>query len=150
LRTVRLRYIAWAGSIAIAVLALLLPALLNGFPLVFADTGGYIARPFERTLALRSALYGTFVAATIPFYFWPVIVGQAGLTTWLFAITLRVHDLKGPVLLGSCVGILAVFTSLPWYVGQLMPDIFVPLAVLALHLLAFGSGKLRRAIAESW
>jgi hypothetical protein len=38
---------------------------------------------------------------------------------------------------------LAVLTSLPWYAGQLMPDIFLPLAVLALHLLAFAGERLR-------
>jgi hypothetical protein len=39
---------------------------------------------------------------------------------------------------------LAGFTSLPWYAGQLMPDIFVPLAVLALYLLAFAHKGLHR------
>ena len=38
---------------------MLLPAIYNGFPFIYADTGGYVARPFEGTLELgRSALYG--------------------------------------------------------------------------------------------
>ena len=37
---------------------------------------------------------------------------------------------------------LSALTSLPWYVGQLMPDIFLPLAVLALYVLAFHRGVL--------
>jgi hypothetical protein len=40
------------------------------------------------------------------------------------------------------VAALALFTSLPWYAGQLMPDIFVPLAVLGLYLLTFRASKL--------
>ena len=39
---------------------------------------------------------------------------------------------------------LSALTSLPWYVGQLMPDIFLPLAVLALYVLAFHRGVLAR------
>ena len=38
---------------------------------------------------------------------------------------------------------LTVLTALPWYTAQLMPDIFFPLAVLALHLLAFRRAALR-------
>ena len=40
---------------------------------------------------------------------------------------------------------LSALTSLPWYVGQLMPDIFLPLAVLALYVLAF-----HRAVLARW
>ena len=41
------------------VLALMAPALWNGFPLIFPDTGGYLDRPVFGTLGLgRSALYG--------------------------------------------------------------------------------------------
>src|SRR5262245_42581906 len=39
--------VAWGVVSLVGLLALLLPALVNGFPLVFADTGGYLARPFE-------------------------------------------------------------------------------------------------------
>ena len=54
--------LARRGALLAGLLVLLVPALLNGFPLVFADTGGYLARPFERTLALgRSAFYGLFL-----------------------------------------------------------------------------------------
>jgi hypothetical protein len=134
-----------AALLLLGLLALLVPALLNGFPLVFADTGGYLARPFERTLALgRSAFYGLFLAAGIPFDFWPNILLQAVLTVWLIRIVLRE---MGRAEWGAFVLIivaLAVLTSLPWYAGQLMPDIFVPLAVIAFHLLAFEREGLRK------
>ena len=53
---------SWAAALSMSIIALLLPALVNGFPFVFADTGGYLARPFEHTLALgRSAFYGLFL-----------------------------------------------------------------------------------------
>jgi hypothetical protein len=134
-------WLAWPGMLSV----LLAPALWNGFPLIFADTGGYLARPFEHTLALgRSAFYGTFIAAGIPLDFWPNVLVQAALTVWLIILTLRVHGCGArPGLALLTVSGLAVVTSLPWFVGQLMPDIFLPLAVLGLHLLAFRHRALR-------
>jgi hypothetical protein len=137
--------IAWIAALALGLIVLLIPAFVNGFPFVFADTGGYLARPFERTLALgRSAFYGLFLAAGIPFDFWPNIMVQAGLTVWVMQIALRVYGCRGPLAFACLMVALAVFTSLPWYVGQLMPDIFVPLSVMALHLLAFARERLRK------
>jgi hypothetical protein len=137
--------IAWIAAASLGLIVLLTPALVNGFPFVFADTGGYLARPFERTLALgRSAFYGLFLAAGIAFDFWPNIMIQAGLTAWVLQIALRAYGYRGPLTFACLTAALAVFTSLPWYVGQLMPDIFVPLAVIALHLLAFARERLRR------
>ncbi len=133
-----------SAALLLGLLALLVPALLNGFPLVFADSGGYLARPFERTLALgRSAFYGLFLAAGIPFDFWPNILIQAGLTVWIVRIVLRELGWPGPGVFVLVMIALTVFTSLPWYAGQLMPDIFVPLAVLAFHVLAFARTGLR-------
>jgi hypothetical protein len=50
----------------------------------------------------------------------------------------------GPRVFVAVMIALTVFTSLPWYTGQLMPDIFVPLAVLAFHLLAFARNVLHK------
>jgi hypothetical protein len=123
---------------------LLLPAIFNGFPFVFADTGGYLARAFERTPALgRSALYGVFLAAGIPFDFWPNVVLQAALSAAVIAVAVRICGDRGPAMFLLVVTALALGTSLPWYAGQLMPDIFLPLAVVALHLLAFARERLR-------
>jgi len=128
------------------IAVLLAPALWNGFPFIFADTGGYLARPFLRELALgRSALYGLFLALGIPFDFWPVVLVQAVVTAWIVILTLRAHGVGGrPGLALAVIAALALLTSLPWYVGQLMPDFFVPLAVLGIYLLAFRAKKLRR------
>ena len=129
-----------------SIAALLSPALWNGFPLVFADTGGYLERPFEGTLDIgRSALYGTFLAAGIPLQFWPNVILQAALTLWILALVLRTHRLDGsPVLFVALIIGLSTLTGLPWNVGQLMRDIFLPLSVLALYLLAFFRGALAR------
>ncbi len=142
-----LRRLVWPAAILLSIALLLAPALWNGFPLIFADTGGYLARPFERTLAFgRSALYGSFLAGGIAFNFWPIVLIQAAVSVWVIALTLRTQlgALRPAGLILAVLG-LTVLTSLPWYAGQLMPDIFVPLSVLSVHLLAFHAGQLRPA-----
>ena len=37
--------LVWTATIAVMALLLLAPALWNGFPLIFPDTGGYLERP---------------------------------------------------------------------------------------------------------
>lgn len=137
----------WPGAFALMMLGLLAPALWNGFPLIFADTGGYLARPFEGTLELgRSALYGAFLASSIRLEFWPNVLAQAALTVWLLALTLRTHVRRLRVAEIVLVVIaLTLLTSLPWITSQLLPDIFMPLSALALHLLAFRRTHLRSA-----
>lgn len=149
-----LRDIAWpkdrsVGSLlacALMLLALVWPALWNGFPIVFPDTGGYLERPFEATLAMgRSALYGAFLRLGVDFQFWPNIVVQSALVVWLLLLTLRVHGLGGrPWLAAAILAALSVATSLPWYAAQLMPDILLPILVLGMGLLAFHADALRR------
>jgi len=132
-----------------AMLALAAPALWNGFPLIFPDTGGYLQRPITGTLELgRSAIYGLFLILGAPLSFWPNILAQAALLVWLIALTLRVHGLTdrpsgGPWLLFGIVAALTVTTSLPWFVSQMMPDVLFPAGVLALYLLAFGGVDVR-------
>jgi len=140
------RRLTAAFVFVLMVAVLLWPALTNGFPLLFYDTGGYLARPFEHTLDIgRSALYGAFLALGIPLDFWPNIAAQAALAAWLVILTLRAHGFgrSGAVALGVVVA-LALLTSLPWYAAQLMPDVLVPAAVLALYLVAWRSAALSR------
>ena len=136
--------VAWMLSSALMVLALTIPALWNGFPLIFPDTGGYLTRPIEGTLELgRSALYGLFLYAGIPFAFWPNVVVQAAMIVWLVVLSLRTLG-RGhrPWLALGITAALTVGTSLPWLTGLLLPDVLFPVAVLALYLLAFRADRL--------
>jgi hypothetical protein len=133
---------------SVAILAvLLLPAIWNGFPLIFPDTGGYLDRPIFGTLGMgRSAFYGAFLYIGISSSFWLNIVLQAAMMTWLIVLTLRTHGLGGrPWLAIGIVVLLTATTSMPWFTAQLMPDILFPAAVLALHLLIFRDRMLGRA-----
>ena len=136
--------LAWLVASIAMVLALLAPALWNGFPLIFPDTGGYVERPLLGTLDIgRSALFGLYLAAGIPTAFWANAIAQSALTVWLIVLSLRALSLGGrPWLALGIVATLAIGTSLPWFAGQLMPDILFPAATLALYLLAFRTAQL--------
>jgi hypothetical protein len=136
---------AWWVASGASIFLLLTPAIWNGFPLIFSDTGGYLQRPLTGTLGLgRSALYGLYLLPGAPLAFWPSIALQAALIVWLIALTLRVHRLGDqPWLLLGIVAALTVTTSLPWFTAQMMPDVMFPAGVLALYLLAFGGSELR-------
>ena len=138
--------LAWVLASAAMLLALMAPALWNGFPLIFPDIGGYLDRPILGTLGMgRSALYGLFLYAGVPFSFWPNAVLQSALMVWLIVLTMRANGLGGrPWLALGVVAMLAFCTSLPWFSGQLMPDILFPAAVLAIYLLSFHSERLAR------
>lgn len=139
------RALRWPGTYAAMAAIMLVPAIWNGFPFVFADTGGYLLRPIEGNLALgRSALYGAFLAAGGSLNFWPNVMVQALLCAWVVSLALRVQGLQRPAVAIAVAASLCLGTSLPWYAGQLMPDVFMPLAVLATYLIAFASSTLRR------
>ncbi|MDO9412262.1 MAG: hypothetical protein Q7T81_06775 [Pseudolabrys sp.] len=138
---------AWALAGAAMVLVLLAPALWNGFPIIFPDTGGYLIAAMTGTPMLgRSALYGLFLSAGIPFAFWPCVILQSALMAWLFAVTLRVNGLGGrPWLALGLVALTTATTSLPWFAGQLMPDILFAAAALALYLLSYAHERVSRS-----
>src|SRR5688572_3834035 len=136
----------WSATIAAMALVLLAPALWNGFPLIYPDTGGYLERPLLGTLEMgRSALYGAFLLIGAPLAFWPNIAVQALLIAWLIVLVLGAHGLARPALALGIVIVLALTTSLPWFTSQLMPDVFFPAGVLAIYLLVFHAATLRRS-----
>lgn len=134
----------WSATVSAMALVLLVPALWNGFPLIFPDTGGYLERPLLGTLEMgRSALYGTFLLAGAPLWFWPNIAVQALVMARLIVLVLRVHGFARPALAFGVAVVLALTTSLPWFVSQLMPDVLFPAGVLAIYLLVFHMAALR-------
>jgi hypothetical protein len=134
------------AAFSVATLLLLVPAIWNGFPLLFYDTGAYLGRYFFDSLSPgRSAVYGLFLGAARSPDFWPVVIAQSLVTVWTVALFLRAQGLgHRPILLVVLFALLAAATGLPWFAGQLMPDIFAGLAVLALYLLVFRAGALER------
>jgi len=122
--------------LALCVLSLIWPALWNGYPIVFSDSGTYLSQAMHRYLGWdRPVFYSLFI---FPLHLglttWPVILLQSCLTVLVLDLTRRAFGVSRWWLLTLTV-FLAVTTSLPWIVSELMPDLFTPLLVLLLSLL---------------
>ena len=134
------------GAAVASILILLAPAIWNRFQLLQYDTGGYLARWYEGYLVpSRSTVYGLFLNILTRPDFWLVVVVQSALTVWVLALVLRAFGFGGrPLLLLGVTATLSVLTTLPWLSSVLLTDIFAGLAVLAVHLLIYADGALRR------
>ncbi|HLH89771.1 MAG TPA: hypothetical protein VKX28_15070 [Xanthobacteraceae bacterium] len=141
-----MRIANWAVAALAAIVALLAPALWNGFPLLEYDTGGYLARWYEGYLVpSRSTVYGLFAVAGWPLDFWPIVVLQAIAVVWVLALVLRSYGFGGrPWTLLAVIVTLALTTTLSWIAGILLTDVFAGLAVLALHLVVMRPDTLSR------
>lgn len=150
------RPISWPGPalrkssflpILLAAAPLLWPALLNGYPIVFDDTGTYLSQAVHRYLGWdRPPFYSLFL---FPLHMtlttWPAIAAQALLVAHTLHLARRVLlPAISPWWLPPFVALLAATTAMPWFASQLMPDIFTPLLVLALALLLFTPERLSR------
>jgi hypothetical protein len=127
---------------ALAVVAgaavLLWPAVLNGFPLVFDDTGTYIASGFHPQVPLdRPATYGLFLRVTsLGGQLWFSICAQALLVVWAlqraFTLATGRRSWAAPIALAvaaGCLGGAAIAAS------ELMPDVFTALVLVSIAAL---------------
>lgn len=136
-----------AAAILLSAALLTWPALWNGYPLVFADTGTYLAQAVEHYLGWdRPVFYSLFLLplhATLST--WPIVFVQALLATYTLHLTHRMLLPDGSVWwLPAIVASLAITTALPWLASQLMPDVLTSLLVLALALLILAPERLSR------
>jgi len=124
-----------------SILLLLAPAIWNGFPLLFYDSGDYFLRTILGMLNNgRSVVYGAWLTAFRYLNFWPAAIVQCAITTWILYLVLRTHGLKNraaalPLGLVTVAAILSAGTALAWIAGMMMPDLFAALAVLALYII---------------
>ena len=123
-------------------------ALWNRFPLVFYDTGGYLAEGLEGAfLPERSPVYSLFLYATGGgASLWPVVILQSAMTAYLIVLTARAEVKRVSLGLMVAAGvILMLATGIGWYVGQVEPDCMTALVVLGTYLLLFRSRFLGHA-----
>lgn len=129
-----------------AAVLLLWPAVWNGYPIVFADSGTYLSQAVHRYLGWdRPAFYSLFI---LPLHLtvttWPVVIVQALLTAGVLHILCRTLLCGTWTVLPLAAG-LAAMTWAPWLASQIMPDIFTPLLVLVLCMLVLVPQRLSRA-----
>ncbi|WP_237214274.1 hypothetical protein [Falsiroseomonas oryziterrae] len=131
------------------------PAFLNGYPLLFSDTGAFLhqtAPPPSGPLAIwdKPHVYGPLLHL---FHWrltlWGPVLAQGMMLSWLLWLAQR--SLRGQagalVHLAICAGA-AFLTTAPFTAALLMPDVFAPAVLLALLLLGFARQVLSRA--EAW
>ena len=121
-------------------------ALYNHFPLTYPDTGGYLENAFALAQGrapwffYRPLTYGAFlVPFATPLTIWLVPVAQGFLVAFLVDLTLRAAavPLSTRGFLALFAG-MSAFTSLPWFSGQIMPDIFTSVVILLGFLSVWG------------
>lgn len=133
-----------AWPIAAVALMLIWPAIWNGYPLVFADTGTYLGQALIGYVGWdRPPFYSLFMHAMHwRQSLWLVVIGQGLLVAHLLHIVLRVQGYPGPKPL-LLVGLaLATLTGLPFVTAQLQPDIFTGVVVLCAWLTGFRQTRL--------
>ncbi len=138
-----------AGLVAMILSALLLlwPAVLNGYPLVFADTGTYLSQAIEHYVGWdRPAIYSVFLLLLHwKVTTWAAVGVQAMLTVYVLDAVRRAFVPEMPRrLLMPMVALLCVATPLPWFVGQLMPDLFTSLLALVIAMLVLVPDRFSR------
>ncbi len=138
---------ALVPAVALLTPLLLGVALWNGFPLVFYDTGAYVAQGLAGAFFVeRSPIYSLMLPASGAFIsLWLTAAVQALMTAYLVAELVRAEvprlTLKGLLAIGVT---LMLLTGIGWYVGQIEPDCFTPLVVIGGYLLLFHAGALPR------
>lgn len=128
---------------AFAVLAggllLMWPALRNGYPLLFSDTGTFLEQLLLPYMIWdKPWIYGpVLVLVSLKWTLWLPVVAQCLCVSAVLWLVQRVFRTPSPIWhLGLCA-LLAFGSAAPWFASLLMPDILTPLTVLALFLLAF-------------
>lgn len=115
--------------------ALLLPAIYNGFPLIFPDSGTYLQIALSSAYAIdRSSIYGFFLKPLVGSApgvagLWIAICVQAllvGAVLWA-AARLLAKDLPGAAIIA---GLTVLLTSVSLHAGQFMPDAFTGPTIL--------------------
>lgn len=123
--------------ITTGTLIFLLPAIINGYPLVYSDTSTYIASGFTMQPPMdRPIMYGLFLRFTSlnGFTLWTVVVIQGLLLSLLLY---RVHyfladgiDKKWKTIGYLILVTMSSLSGAAWAASHLMPDIFTSIMVL--------------------
>jgi hypothetical protein len=132
-------------AVPAAALILLGAALWNRYPLTFWDTRAYLThsitlapRP-DRVIGYSLLIRPLATLGTL----WTVVAFQALALAWVLWIGARVA--LGRVAAARfliVVAGLSLCSAIPWIAGQLMPDVFTPIMVLALFALVRGERDL--------
>jgi hypothetical protein len=139
------QFILRISSFAVAVYVMLWIAIVNGYPIFFNDTGEYLVDSFGMIQSkYRTIIYPVFIRlASWQGSVWLVVIVQSVLTIYLLRCVFdcvfqrKLEPRSDRIYFLTLVLLLAFGTTLPWHVGELMPDVFGGLAFLAAFLLLY-------------
>jgi len=140
---VRSLFFVIATLLSAAVLAL--PAVVNGYPLVFYDTADYIEMSFTfEPIVYRTMPYAALVMpAHLHISLWLVVALQCLIAAWVIGVAIRAFVPRAsPWTAPLVVALLSLLTALPWYAAQLMPDFLGGLLIVTLATLVFARAAL--------
>ena len=126
--------LAYAG----AALALLAPALFNGFPLLMKDSWRFLHEATGDYHWITSQFYGHFLRIFLGSSLWLVVTFQALLALYVLdAFFRRVCGASG-IQAALAITALALTSTLALFVGAVMTDILLGLGVIAMAVLVLG------------
>lgn len=136
---------AWREAATLLVASIMVSgaAIYNGYPLVHTDTRDYLT---GANFGGRSIFYHLLIApAQYTHTLWTVVAMQSLLVIYLIRLVLRhVFAIKSGLQFLVVIALVCALSNLPWCAGFIVPDIFQPMMVLGLFLLAFCYDRLSR------
>lgn len=138
-------------AVGVASLILLIPAIVNGFPFVYSDSGIYLSAAVQFHLPRDRPVYYSIFAAMLHWKLspWPIVIAQSLLVIVLIRLVAKsVFSIDSPLVVIVVSLILVSVSSLPWFVGEITPDIFTAVLILCILLVALGWHRLQTA--ERW
>jgi len=149
---------AWpAVQLVVATVFLALPAIYNGFPLLYPDSMTYLddGRIVARALFLHhfSDYYGVrsffYSLVILPFHCnrtaWPIVALQCFLLAFVLRLVCRsIVPRMVPACYLALVLFLSLFTSAGWFSSLILPDVLGSILYLSIFLLAFAGETLSR------
>jgi hypothetical protein len=142
-------------AILAGALVLMWPAFWNGYPILYSDTNAFMVQGILNFFIWdKPFVYGPWMSLFHWQYsLWPVLFAQAVTVSsilWIATQSARTavfpdvqanldssapHPVSEMRFILICVA-LSLFTAAPWVVSLLMPDIFAPITVLCIYILA--------------
>jgi hypothetical protein len=137
------------GALGVAALCTCVAALYNHFPLTYPDSGNYLDNAIDLLhgkkpwFFFRPLTYGVLLmpfATRLTIWLLPFAQGllvAVSVDLALRTAGVRLSSRTFVVLLGG----LSVLTSLSWFSGQIMPDVFTPVVILLSFVVVWTSGQ---------
>jgi hypothetical protein len=125
---------------------LIWPAFLNGYPLLFSDSGAFLAQTVVPLMIWdKPWIYGPFAWVFHQHVsLWGTILAQGLILSHLIWLLARVLGAATPGWHLALCAALALGSTAPWAAAMVMPDILTPVAVLCAALLGWAWPDLSR------